>query len=65
MGIGDKAQNKAEDLGGKAKEAAGKATGNEELESEGKGDQIKSAAKDVGEKVKDAASTTKDKLTGK
>ena len=64
MGIGDKAQNKAEDLGGKAKEAAGKATGDDDLKNEGKGDQIKSAAKDVGEKVKDAASTTKDKLTG-
>ncbi|RVW08418.1 CsbD family protein [Prescottella agglutinans] len=65
MGIGDKAKNKAEDLGGKAKEATGKATGDDELKNEGKGDQVKSAAKDVGEKVKDAASTTKDKLTGK
>lgn len=65
MGIGDKAQNKAQDLGGKAKEAAGKATGDEEMKNEGKGDQIESAVKDAGEKVKDAASTIKDKLTGK
>ncbi|QCQ93279.1 CsbD family protein [Rhodococcus sp. SGAir0479] len=65
MGIGDKAQNKAQDLGGKAKEAAGKATDDEDLKNEGKGDQVKSAAKDAGEKVKDAASTAKDKLTGK
>ena len=65
MGIGDKAQNKAQNLGGKAKEAAGKATGDEEMKNEGKGDQIESAVKDAGEKVKDAASTIKDKLTGK
>ncbi|AVP66731.1 CsbD family protein [Rhodococcus hoagii] len=65
MGIGDKAQNKAQDLGGKAKEAAGKATDDEDLKNEGKGDQVQSAVKDAGEKVKDAASTVKDKLTGK
>ena len=53
MGIADKAQNKAEDLGGKAKEAAGSATGDRDLENEGKGDQVKSAVKDAGEKVKD------------
>ncbi len=64
MGIADKAQNKAEDLGGgKAKEAAGSATGDRDLENEGKGDQVKSAVKDAGEKVKDAASSIKDKLT--
>ncbi|QBJ96840.1 CsbD family protein [Rhodococcus sp. ABRD24] len=65
MGIADKAQNKAQDLGGKAKETAGKATGDDELKNEGKGDQVESAVKDAGEKVKDAASTIKDKLTGK
>lgn len=65
MGIGDKAQNKAQDLGGKAKEAAGKATDDEDLKNEGKGDQVQSAVKDAGEKVKDAASTVKDKLPGK
>lgn len=63
MGIADKAQNKAEDLGGKAKEAVGGATGDQQLENEGKGDQVKSSVKDAGEKVKDAASTLKDKLT--
>ncbi|MGF7123224.1 CsbD family protein [Rhodococcus sp. TAF43] len=65
MGIADKAQNKAQDLGGKAKETAGKATGDEDLKNEGKGDQVESAVKDAAEKVKDAASTAKDKLTGK
>jgi len=65
VGIEDKAKNKAQDVGGKAKEAAGKATGDEDLKNEGKGDQIESAAKEAGEKVKDAASTIKNKLTGK
>ncbi|OZD05124.1 CsbD family protein [Rhodococcus sp. 06-235-1A] len=64
MGIGDKISNKTEDLGGKAKEAAGSATGDKDLEAEGKGDQASAAVKDGVEKVKDAASNIKDKLTG-
>src|SRR5690348_17912201 len=35
----DKAKNKAEEMKGKAKEAAGKTVGNERLEAEGKADQ--------------------------
>ncbi len=54
MGAGDKASNKIEDLGGKAKEAAGKVTGDKSTENEGKVDQAKSNLKDAGEKVKDA-----------
>ena len=50
----DKAKNKAQDLGGKAKEAVGKVTGDKSTENEGKGDQAKSNLKDAGEKVKDA-----------
>jgi uncharacterized protein YjbJ (UPF0337 family) len=50
----DKAKNKAEELGGKAKEAVGKVTGDKNTENEGKGDQVKSNLKDAGEKVKDA-----------
>jgi uncharacterized protein YjbJ (UPF0337 family) len=50
----DKAKNKIEDLGGKAKEALGKATGDKSTENEGRGDQAKSSLKDAGEKVKDA-----------
>ncbi|WP_137725736.1 CsbD family protein [Prescottella subtropica] len=65
MGIADKAQNKAKDLGGKAKEAVGNATDDDDLKNEGKGDQIESAVKDAGEKIKDATTTIKDKLTGK
>jgi len=50
----DKAKNKAEELGGKAKEAVGKVTGDKNTQNEGKGDQAKSNLKDAGEKVKDA-----------
>ena len=50
----DKAKNKIEDAGGKAKEALGKATGDRDTEAEGKRDQAKSDLKDAGEKVKDA-----------
>lgn len=53
MGIGDKIKNEAEDLGGKAKETAGKATGNEQLQAEGQKDQVSADAKKVGENVKD------------
>jgi len=54
MGTSDKMENAAEDATGKAKEAWGKATDDEELEAEGKADQAKSDLKDAGEKVKDA-----------
>ena len=50
----DKAKNKAQGLGGKAKEAVGKVTGDKDTQNEGKGDQAKSNLKDAGEKVKDA-----------
>lgn len=53
MSATDKAKNKAEELGGKAKEAVGKATGDESTRNEGQGDQAKSNLKDAGEKVKD------------
>ncbi len=64
MGTQDKASNKLQDVKGKVKETVGKATGDEDLEREGKGDQVKAAVKDVGEKVKDAASEIKDAVTG-
>lgn len=50
----DKAKNKVEDLGGQAKEASGKVTGDKSTENEGKVDQVKANLKDAGEKVKDA-----------
>ncbi|HEV7580704.1 MAG TPA: CsbD family protein [Mycobacterium sp.] len=54
MSSEDKIKNKIDDLGGRAKEAIGKATGNDDTKNEGRGDQAKSSLKDAGEKVKDA-----------
>lgn len=54
MGTGDKIDNKAEVLKGKAKEAAGRVTDDPELEAEGKVDQAKGHLKQSGEKVEDA-----------
>ncbi len=63
MSFKDKAENKVEDLKGQGKEGAGKATGNEQLEAEGKADQGSAKIKGAGEKVKDAAKDAKDGLT--
>jgi uncharacterized protein YjbJ (UPF0337 family) len=54
MGTDDKMDNKLEELGGKAKEAVGRATDDESLEAQGERDQTKSNLKQAGEKVKDA-----------
>jgi uncharacterized protein YjbJ (UPF0337 family) len=53
MGADDKISNKAEDAAGKLKETAGHATGDRDLEAEGKGDQASSDLKQAGEKIKD------------
>jgi uncharacterized protein YjbJ (UPF0337 family) len=50
----DKAKNKAQELGGKAKEALGNVTGDARTRDEGRADQAKSNLKDAGEKIKDA-----------
>jgi len=54
MGTDDKFENKAQELGGKAKEAYGDATDDQSMQAEGKGDQTKANLKQAGEKVKDA-----------
>lgn len=54
MGLDDKIKNGAQDLSGKAKEAAGKTSDDERLEAEGKGDQTEAKLKQAGENVKDA-----------
>jgi uncharacterized protein YjbJ (UPF0337 family) len=54
MGRDEKMDNKLEELGGKAKEAVGRATDDESLEAQGERDQTKSNLKQAGEKVKDA-----------
>lgn len=53
MGFDDKIENEGQDLGGKAKEAFGDATGNESLKNEGKSDQFEAKAKKAAEKAKD------------
>jgi uncharacterized protein YjbJ (UPF0337 family) len=53
MSADDKVDNKAEELKGKAKEAVGDATGNEQWQAEGKADQAKGNLKQAAEKVKD------------
>jgi uncharacterized protein YjbJ (UPF0337 family) len=50
----DKIRNKIDELAGKAKEAAGRATDNPDLAAEGRGEQAKSDLRQAGEKVKDA-----------
>ena len=54
MSAVDKVKNKLEELGGRAKEAIGKITGDKSTENEGKGDQMEANLKDAGEKIKDA-----------
>jgi len=63
MGLKDKAENKVENLKGQGKESAGKATGDRDLEAEGKADQTSGKVKQAGEHVKDAAKDVKDGLT--
>jgi uncharacterized protein YjbJ (UPF0337 family) len=53
MSLGDKATNKAEELKGKGKEAAGRATDDDELTAEGKSDQAKGSLRQASEKIKD------------
>lgn len=54
MGLKDKAENAAEGVKGSAKENTGKATGDRDMEAEGKVDSTKADLKKAGENVKDA-----------
>ncbi|MCU1618385.1 MAG: putative CsbD stress protein [Modestobacter sp.] len=49
----DKMKDKAQELAGEGKEAAGKATDDRDLQAEGHKDQAAGNAKQAGEKVKD------------
>ncbi|WP_347955814.1 CsbD family protein [Gordonia aichiensis] len=68
MGFSDDAKNKAEELKGRAKEAAGAATGDDELKAEGQVDQgkadVKAKLTEAADKVKHGVDAVKDKLTG-
>jgi uncharacterized protein YjbJ (UPF0337 family) len=54
MAKSNKVKNAKQLAKGKLKEAAGKATGNDNLRAEGKNDQSVANLKQAGEKVKDA-----------
>lgn len=54
MGLGDKMRAKSQEFEGKAKEAMGKAKGDEGMKREGEKDTSKSDMKQAGEKAKDA-----------
>ena len=54
MADSDKVDNKAEEMKGLAKERFGGATGNEQMQAEGKGEKSKANLKQGVEKVKDA-----------
>ncbi|HEX4722894.1 MAG TPA: CsbD family protein [Pseudonocardiaceae bacterium] len=59
--MGDQAEHKAEELKGKAKEAVGNATDNQQWQAEGKAEQAKGAVKQAGDKAKDAVKHITDK----
>ena len=54
MGIGDKAEHKAEEVAGKVKEGLGDATDNRDLEAEGQTEQSGAKVKQAGDNVADA-----------
>ena len=53
MTMGDKVKLAGQDAAGKVKEGAGKGTGNQDLEAEGKGDQAVADVKQAGDKARD------------
>ncbi len=54
MSFMDKAKNAVEKARGTAKDKVGGATGNKDLQAEGKGDKASGSLKNAGENVKDA-----------
>ncbi|MFI6980244.1 CsbD family protein [Embleya sp. NPDC050154] len=64
MGIDDNIRNKAQDVGGQAKEKVGEATGNEDLRDEGQQDQGSAKAKEAVTSAKDKANEAINKIKG-
>jgi uncharacterized protein YjbJ (UPF0337 family) len=54
MSATDKLKNQAQKATGKIEEQTGRATGDHDLEAEGRSDQVAADLKQAGEKVKDA-----------
>lgn len=65
MGIADRTENAAQDLGGRGKEAAGAVLNDDDLRSEGKVDQTKAKVKDTIDDAKDKVDDLKDKAKDK
>lgn len=63
MSFADKAREKADEVAGKIKQAAGDATDDRDLENEGRDEEIKSKAQQAGEHLKDAADKARDRMT--
>ncbi|MBW5484642.1 CsbD family protein [Streptomyces bambusae] len=63
--MAEKAKGKMDQLKGKAKEAVGKATGDDRMQAEGKMDQAKGKAKETMGKAKDRARGIDDSLRGR
>ncbi len=55
MSFGDKVEHFGEEMKGKAKEAAGKVTDNEDLEARGQAEQASANVKQAGDDAADAA----------
>jgi uncharacterized protein YjbJ (UPF0337 family) len=64
MGFMDKLRNKLQMGSGRAKQQAGRATGDPYLEAEGKADRVSGSVKQVGEQVKDAGRNIRDAAGG-
>jgi len=60
MGFVDKLRNKFKMGRGRAKQEAGRATGDPYLEARGQGERIEGATRQVGEQVKDAGKNVRD-----
>jgi uncharacterized protein YjbJ (UPF0337 family) len=54
MSTRDKVNNKGEEVEGKVKERAGKASGDKSMQAKGRATRTKGSLKQAGEKVKDA-----------
>jgi uncharacterized protein YjbJ (UPF0337 family) len=60
MGFVDKLRNRFKMGRGRAKQEAGRATGDPYLEARGQGERIEGATRQVGEQVKDAGKNVRD-----
>lgn len=65
MGVDDKMKHAAENAKGKAKEATGKVTGNDDLRDEGRADQAEAHAEHAADKAKDTVSNAGRQAEGK